>query len=190
MISVHMRRRLNENTLVDPERYAGRQRFTGQVAAVTGGGAGIGEAICRRLAAEGATVAVLDISLRAAEQTAQTIEGGLALEVDVANSADVDAAIARVEAELGSLEILVNNAGAVGLDHVRRVAPRLERQRDEIAAGGVAQTPLEALVRLTDDEWRHLLAVHLDGTFFGTRAAARVMAPRGAGTIVNMASIC
>jgi 3-oxoacyl-[acyl-carrier protein] reductase len=52
------------------------------------------------------------------------------------------------------------------------------------------KTPLDALVRLSDDEWTQLLRVHLDGTFFGTRAAARLMAPRGRGAIVNMASVC
>jgi len=62
-------------------------------------------------------------------------------------------------------------------------------QRQEQLAGAVS-TPLDALVRITDDEWRRLLAVHLDGTFHGTRAAARAMAPRGAGAIVNMASVC
>jgi 3-oxoacyl-[acyl-carrier protein] reductase len=67
--------------------------------------------------------------------------------------------------------------------------PLLETQRREALDGGV-RTPLDALVRLSDDEWRRLLAVHLDGTFFCTRAAARLMAPRGAGAIVNMASVC
>ena len=67
--------------------------------------------------------------------------------------------------------------------------PLLETQRVEALSGGV-QTPLDALVRLSDDEWRRLLAVHLDGTFFCTRAAARLMAPRGTGVIVNMASVC
>ena len=51
-------------------------------------------------------------------------------------------------------------------------------------------TPLDALVRLPDVEWRTMLAVHLDGTFFGTRAAARSMAQRGGGVIVNVASVC
>ena len=101
----------------------------------------------------------------------------------------VDAAIAEVERALGPLDILVNNAGAVGGAHLRRVTPLLEAQRAEQAAGRV-QTPLDALVRLTDDEWRQLLAVHLDGTFHCTRAAARAMAPRGTGAIVNMASVC
>jgi 3-oxoacyl-[acyl-carrier protein] reductase len=164
-------------------------RLPGKVAAVTGGGSGIGAAICHRLAAEGAQVAALDISLPTAQRTIKEIGGGLAVEADVSDSAAVDAAIASVESGLGPLDILVNNAGAVGLDHVRRVSPLLERQRAERAAGRV-WTPLDALVRLTDEEWRSLLAVHLDGTFYCTRAAVRSMAARGTGVIVNMASIC
>ena len=101
----------------------------------------------------------------------------------------MDAALAQVERELGPIDILVNNAGAVGAAHLARVMPLLETQRLEALSGGV-RTPLDALVRLSDDEWRRLLAVHLDGTFFCTRAAARLMAPRGAGVIVNMASVC
>lgn len=168
----------------------GHMSFDGKIAAVTGGGAGIGEAICYRLAAGGATIAVLDLSLASAQRTVEAIGGGLPLEVDVSDSRPVDGAVAQIERELGPLEIFVNNAGAVALEHVRRVASGLERQRSEILATGRSDTPLDALVRLTDDEWRLVLAVHLDGTFYGTRAAARVMAPRGAGAIVNMASIC
>ena len=164
-------------------------RLDGLVAVVTGGGAGIGEAICHRLADEGARVAVLDISLSAAQQTIKAIGDGLAAEVDVSDSAVVDAAFAGVERDLGPVDVLVNNAGAVGLDHVRRVTPRLERQRAEMAAGKV-ETPLDALVRLSDEEWRYLMAVHLDGTFYCTRAAVRSMAARGTGVIVNMTSIC
>ncbi len=167
-----------------------RARFEGKVAAVTGGGAGIGEAICRRLAEEGATVAVLDISLNTAKRTVDAIGAGLALDVDVSDSGRVDRAVEQIERELGPVEVFVNNAGAVALDHVERVTPRLERQREEIAADGCAHTPLDALVRLTDDEWRSLLSVHLDGTFYCTRAAARAMTRRGSGAIVNMASIC
>ena len=161
----------------------------GKVAAVTGGGAGIGAAICRRLAAEGATVAALDVDVEAAQRTIDAIGAGMALAADVSDSAAVDEAMVTLERELGSLDILVNNAGAVGLAHVQRVSPLLDRQREEAAAGRVT-TPLDALVRLTDDEWRALLAVHLDGTFYCSRAAARSMARRGAGVIVNMASIC
>jgi 3-oxoacyl-[acyl-carrier protein] reductase len=165
-------------------------RFDGKVAAVTGGGAGIGAAICRRLGAEGAAVAALDIAHGAAQRTIDEIGAGLALAADVSDSGAVDAAMAELEATLGPVDILVNNAGATGLDHVRRVAPLLDRQREELANDGRASTPLDALVRLSDEEWRTLLAIHLDGTFFCSRAAARSMGPRGAGVIVNMASIC
>jgi 3-oxoacyl-[acyl-carrier protein] reductase len=164
-------------------------RLAGRVAVVTGGGAGIGAAICRRFAAVGAEVAVLDLSLDAARETVAGIGGGLAVAADVGDSAAVDRAIADVERDLGPLDILVNNAGAVGIAHVRRIAPRLAAQREERARGAV-ETPLDALIRLRDDEWRQILAVHLDGTFYGTRAAARSMAARGTGAIVNMASIC
>ncbi len=167
-----------------------QRSFEGKVAAVTGGGAGIGEAICRRLAADGAAVAVLDISLATAQRTVDALGAGIAVEVDVSDSARVDAAVAQLEQQLGPLEILVNNAGAVALEHVRRISAPLERQRQEIAETGTSSTPLDALVRLTDEEWRFLLSVHLDGTFYCTRAAARVMASRGSGCIVNMASIC
>jgi 3-oxoacyl-[acyl-carrier protein] reductase len=164
-------------------------RLDGRVAAVTGGGSGIGEAICHRLAAEGARVAVLDVREDAAADTIAEIGEGLAVHADVSDSASVDEALTRVERDLGPLDILVNNAGAVGAAHLERVMPLVEVQRLEALDGGV-QTPLEALVRLSDDEWRRLLAIHLDGTFFCTRAAARLMARRRAGAIVNMASVC
>ena len=164
-------------------------RLEGRIAAVTGGASGIGEAICLRLAAEGARVAVMDVDLDGARLTADLAGGGLAVHADVSDSAAVDAAVARVEDELGPLDIFVNNAGASGLAHLERVSPLLERQRVEAAEGRVT-TVLDALVRLSDDEWRRMLSIHLDGTFYGTRAAARAMAPRGQGAIVNMGSIC
>jgi 3-oxoacyl-[acyl-carrier protein] reductase len=165
-------------------------RFDGNVAAVTGGAAGIGRAICRRLAADGARVAVLDLDGSRAQQVVDELEGqGLALAVDVSDSSAVDAAVEAIERDLGPLDIYVNNAGASGAEHVMRVTARADAQREEAKSGQI-KTPLDALVRLTDDEWRRLLAIHLDGTFYGTRAAARVMVTRGRGAIVNMASVC
>jgi 3-oxoacyl-[acyl-carrier protein] reductase len=164
-------------------------RFAGKVAAVTGGGSGIGAAICRRLADEGATVAALDVALDAAQALADDLPNAAAIYADVSDSASVEEALTKVETDLGPLAIMVNNAGALAMDHVARVTPLVEQQQAEQAVGPV-QTPLDALVRLTDEEWRFVLSVHLDGTFHGTRAAVRRMAPRHAGAIINMASVC
>ena len=80
-------------------------RLEGKVAAVTGGGSGIGEATCIRLAADGARVAVIDLDEGAAKLTAKLADEGLPVTADVSDSAQVDAALATVEAELGPLDI-------------------------------------------------------------------------------------
>ena len=98
----------------------------------------------------------------------------------MSDSASVEEALTQVENDLGPLAIMVNNAGALAMSHVARVKPLIEQQQAEQAVGPIT-TPLEALVRLTDDEWRFVMSVHLDGTFYGTRAAVRRMAPRGDG---------
>jgi 3-oxoacyl-[acyl-carrier protein] reductase len=161
----------------------------GKVAVVTGGGSGIGAAICVRLGEEGAKVAVLDVNEEGAARTAERI-GGVAVGADVSDSASVDRALAEAELALGPLDVWVNNAGIPAAPQAERVNPRTERQLEEASTTGAVETALDALVRLPDDEWRRMLAVHLDGTFFGTRAAARSMAPRRTGAIVNIASIC
>jgi 3-oxoacyl-[acyl-carrier protein] reductase len=101
----------------------------------------------------------------------------------------MEEALSQVESDLGPLAIMVNNAGALAMDHVARVKPLIEKQQAEQAVGPIT-TPLDALVRLTDDEWRFVMSVHLDGTFYGTRAAVRRMVQRRAGAIINMASVC
>jgi 3-oxoacyl-[acyl-carrier protein] reductase len=130
--------------------------FEGRTALVTGGAGDIGAAAARRLTAGGARVATFD--LRAAE-----LEGVLGLTGDVTRSEDIDAAVARVESELGALDILVCAAGVSGESLPTTDVP--------------------------DDEWRRVFAINSDGVFFANRAAARVMIPRGYGRIVNIASI-
>jgi 3-oxoacyl-[acyl-carrier protein] reductase len=164
-------------------------RLQGKVALVTGGGSGIGEAISVALAEEGAQVAVVDINRDAAELTAGLLAKGVAIETDVADSTAVDRAVASAESALGPLDILVNNAGIAGRSELDRVVPRIEEQITA-AATGAASPPLEATAQLTDDEWRRMLSIHLDGTFYCTRAALRTMAVRGSGVIINIASIC
>jgi 3-oxoacyl-[acyl-carrier protein] reductase len=164
------------------------RRFEDRVAVVTGGGSGIGEAICLRLAEEGARVAVMDVSDDAAQLTA-TLCGGIAAPADVADSAAVDQAFEAIERALGPVDVLVNNAGIAGHANSERLAPRIAAQAEEAADGAIV-TGLDALVRMPDAEWRQMFAVHVDGTFHCCRAAARSMRERRRGAIVNMASIC
>jgi 3-oxoacyl-[acyl-carrier protein] reductase len=131
-------------------------RFSGRVALVTGGASGIGAAVARRLAAEGAGVASLDLRPEAAD-------GILGLAGDVSRSSDVDAVLERVERELGPLDVLVCSAGVPGASL--------------------------RTVDVTDEEWRHVLAINADGVFYCNRAVLPGMVERGYGRIVNVASI-
>ena len=164
-------------------------QLDGKIAVVTGGASGIGEAICLRFREEGAKVAVLDLNVEAAKLTADIAGGGLALGTDVSDSAAVDAALAEVEDTLGPVDVWVNNAGIAGRAHAQRVQPRAEQQMNEMATGTVT-TALNALIEITDEEFQQMVAVHLGGTFYGTRAAARSMVSRGTGSIINIASVC
>ncbi len=105
----------------------------GKVALVTGGGSGIGEAISRLFAENGAAVAVLDIDKEAAELVAASLDGAYALQTDVSDSAAVGAAVTEVEANLGPLDVLVNNAGIGGVAEAERIMPKAEAQMTEAA---------------------------------------------------------
>ena len=131
-------------------------RFDGRVGLVTGGSSGIGAAVAERLLREGAKVATLDLA-------GGGPEGALALTGDVRASDEIEAAVARAEAELGPLSILVCSAGITG-DSLRTV-------------------------EVSDDEWRRVLAINADGTFFANRAVIPGMTERNYGRIVNIASI-
>ena len=163
--------------------------LTRRVAVVTGGGSGIGRAIARRFAAEGAQVAVADLNRESAERVAAEIraDGDTAIGVptDVAESAQVDALFARVVREWGTVDILANNAG------IGELSPRLRAQTEQAfqAIMGGARLSLGVTSRMDDAEWRRMLDVHLFGTFACTRAALRIMEERGRGAIVNMASV-
>ena len=138
--------------------------LAGKVAIVTGASRGIGRAIAGRLAADGARVVITARSAEGAESAAGALPGGghLGVACDVTDAAAVDALIMRVESELGSLDVLVNNAGIT---------------RDNI------------MVRLGDDDWDQVLATNLKGAFLMIRAAARGMMKRRAGRIINITSV-
>jgi 3-oxoacyl-[acyl-carrier protein] reductase len=136
----------------------------GRVAFVTGGGGGLAEGICARLAADGASVAAVDVSREKAERVARLAEanGAIALEVDVSDWNSVEAAVADVARELGGVDILVNNA---------------------------AVYPRRAWTEIEEEEWDRVMAVNLKGYFLCARAVYPYMKERGRGNIVNVASI-
>jgi 2-dehydro-3-deoxy-L-rhamnonate dehydrogenase (NAD+) len=130
--------------------------FEGRVALITGGARGIGAAVVERLRREGARVAVFDLEPDASEDA-------LAIQGDVTRSRDLDGAVARIEAELGRLDILVCCAGV---------------------SGASLRT-----VEVPDEEWERVFAINSSGTFYANRAVLPGMLARGYGRIVNVASI-
>jgi NAD(P)-dependent dehydrogenase (short-subunit alcohol dehydrogenase family) len=143
------------------------RRFQGKVAIVTGAGSGIGAAIARRLAAEGAAVAVSDLNGDAATAIAEELRRGgaraIAVTTDVGDEGAVRSLVDRAVSELGPLDVLVNNAGI-----------------------GEKPTPID---ERTAEEWHRVIRVNLDGVFFGVKHAARVMKAAKRGVIVNISSI-
>ena len=137
----------------------------GRVALVTGSARGIGAATARRLAADGAKVAVADLEEAACKDTVDAIAaaGGtaLALGCDVTRRDQVEAAVGRTVEALGWLDVLVNNAGVI---------------RDNL------------LFKMTDDDWDTVIDTHLRGSFNCARAAQRYMVERRWGRIVNLSS--
>jgi 3-oxoacyl-[acyl-carrier protein] reductase len=165
-------------------------RLTDQVAIVTGGGSGIGEAICHRFDREGAHVAVLDIRTAAADAVSGTLgNDSMAIAVDVRDSQAVDRAVDSVVERFGKVDVLVNNAGIAGGDEAIRSGQRLA-QRIHEAARGKVETPMEATVGISDDQFGLMVETHLYGTFYCMRAALRHMTKQGSGVIVNIGSRC
>ena len=169
-------------------------QLDGKIAFVTGAGSGLGREIALSFARAGARVAVGDLrAAAAAEIDAElgALDAALAcgpLVGDVADPGTVRSWFERLaEATGGRLDILVNNAGHADTDPETQA--RLARQVEELMAGRRVTTPLETTARLTDERWQRMLAVHLSGTFFCTRAALPLMVAGGGGRIINMASI-
>lgn len=140
-------------------------KLENQVAIVTGGAQGIGRAIAIGLASEGANVVIADIQQDRAEATSAEIQSlgrkALALKVDVANFSDIVLMVNQTVETLGTIDILINNAG--------------------IVLGG-------SVFEITEEIWQRVLDVNLKSAFFCSQCAAEVMAPKQAGKIVSVSS--
>ncbi len=137
-----------------------------RIALVTGGGQGLGEAICHRLAREGAHIVVADLNLNGAERVAADIMAhtdrrAIAVQADVTDEAQVEAMIRRTVDEFGRLDILISNAGILIAEAV-----------DEFPA----------------DKWRAVINVNLVGYFLCAKHAARVMKAQRSGVIIQVNS--
>ena len=128
---------------------------------VTGGASGLGADLCRRLAADGLRIGVLDRDAEGARAVADEV-GGIALVANVADSEALDEQLRRAAAELGGLRWLVNNAGIGNLK------------------------PIESY---TDREFDLIWKVNVSGAFYGIRSAAPLIRAAGGGAIVNVASV-
>jgi len=138
-------------------------RLAGKSAMITGAARGIGRAFAERYVAEGAQVAIADIDLERASQTARQIgDQAFAVHLDVTNQASIDAAVETVTEHTGGIDILINNAALFDL------AP---------------------IVEITRESLDRLFAINVAGTLFTMQAVARTMIARGkGGNIINMAS--
>jgi 3-oxoacyl-[acyl-carrier protein] reductase len=140
--------------------------LTGRCAVVTGGGRGIGRAICLKLGGLGADVAAVDILESEAANTAREVGAlgrkALSVACDVSSPADVRGMFAEVAASLGGIHILINNAGIT---------------RDNL------------MLRMSDDEWNKVIDVNLSGAFNCCREAARYFIKQRFGRVVNVSSV-
>lgn len=140
--------------------------LNGQFVMVTGGARGIGRAIAENFAVRGAHLAIADVSLESAEETAREIAAKgvrtLAVKLDVSKSADVAKAFEYIQKEFGRLDILVNNAGIT---------------RDSL------------ILRMKDEDWDAVIDINLKGVFLCTKEAVKVMVKQRYGRIVNIASV-
>jgi 3-oxoacyl-[acyl-carrier protein] reductase len=142
-------------------------RFDGRVAVITGAARGIGFGTAQRFAAEGASVAILDLDESAAQDAAGRLEladGARAVGIgcDVADTAAAEAAVERVVSELGGIHVLVNNAGIT---------------RDNL------------LFKMSEDDWDMVMNVHLKGAFNMTKAAQKHFVEQRYGKILNLSSV-
>lgn len=142
-------------------------RFDGKVAVITGAGSGLGREFAQEMAKDGARIVVADINVAGAEETVQLVTGqggeAVAVEVDVASAASVQAMVQRAVEAFDALDILINNAGLVG-----ETLPVAE---------------------VSEESWDRVMSVDLKGVFLGSKAAIPVMLERGGGVIINIASV-
>jgi 3-oxoacyl-[acyl-carrier protein] reductase len=159
-----------------------------QVAFITGGGSGLGAAAAKRLAADGAIVAINDLNIDAATIVAEPL-GGVAYAFDVTNSDSFTSAVDDCVSKFGRLDIMINNAGIAPQDAASKMDLMMDNMGKRMSGNINQMQPMDYLLDLTDENWDRMIKVHLYGAFYGCRAALRHMQPQRSGRIINISSV-
>ena len=167
-------------------------RLKNKVALITGGAKGLGASIAHHFFNEGAKIILCDINLDEALKTAKKLNG-TAYYMDVSNSKNVQDVFIEIQSKFKQLDILVNNAGINGFEKRQDLLDERIKinnlQSKEFSETGKIESHFDVTVNMTDEEWMNMISIHLNGTFFCTREALKIMNDMNKGSIINMGSV-
>ena len=167
-------------------------RLKNKIALITGGAKGLGASIAQHFFNEGAEVIICDINIDKAQKTSNKLNGN-AYYMDVSNSSSVQDVFRKIETKFKHLDILVNNAGINGFEKRQDLLDERIKinnlQSKEFSETGKIDSHFDVTVNMTDEEWLNMISIHLNGTFFCTREALKIMSEVNKGSIINMGSV-
>ena len=167
-------------------------RLKNKIALITGGAKGLGASIAQHFFNEGAEVIICDINIDKAQKTANKLNGN-AYYMDVSNSSSVQDVFRKIETKFKHLDILVNNAGINGFEKRQDLLDERikinNQQSKEFSETGKIESHFDVTVNMSDEEWVTMISIHLNGTFFCTREALKIMNKVNKGSIINMGSV-
>ena len=168
------------------------ERLKGKVALITGSARGLGASIAKHFSNEGAKIILCDINTDLVHKMANEL-GGKAYYIDVSNSKNVEETFSKINSEFNQLDILVNNAGINGFENRQNLLDERIKvnnlQSKEFSETGKINSHFDVTVNLNDEDWHKMIGTHLNGTFFCTREALKIMNNQESGSIINMGSV-
>lgn len=167
-------------------------RLKNKTALITGGAKGLGASIALHFFNEGANVIICDKNIDKASEIVKEINGK-AYYMDVSDSKNVEEVFLEIKSKYNNLDILVNNAGINGFENRQDLLDERVKinnlQNKEISEKGKITSHFDVTVNMTDNEWHEMISIHLNGTFFCTREALKIMNNQEMGCIINMGSV-
>ena len=167
-------------------------RLKNKIALITGGARGLGASIAHHFYKEGAEIIICDTNFADALNLAKKLNG-TAYKMDVSKSSEVRDVFKTISLKYKTLDILVNNAGINGFENRQDLLDERIKinnlQSKEFSETGKINSHFDVTVSMIDDDWHKMIAVHLNGTFFCTREALKIMNNQESGSIINMGSV-